>query len=265
MGGVEPTPARAAIKLGHMQPNPSAQPKTCGQSALVARWCADVAWKARRAGTNQEGLALWVETQATEKKKGAERPSLCENFSSFSLQSFTSVSFTQRKYQTIMLNIVITFLRALIPLLQTFLANLEQEQRQDLENLFAPGHRLRSERQSTGLDAQQRRSASPESTVDEPVRTPSRSTARPEPSTPTSPTVRGRQTSSSPPWRHLDLRCGGYSHTRPTTTVTRCAWCGREPSDRSPVPDNEWQKPHRFMRQVGSTWQVLIPAPVPGA
>jgi len=35
MGGVEPTPACAAIKLVHMQAVASAQPKTCGQSALA--------------------------------------------------------------------------------------------------------------------------------------------------------------------------------------------------------------------------------------
>ena len=159
-----------------------------------------------------------------------------------------------------MLLLIIAFIRALIPLVQTLLDNLEQEQTQT--TALAAGRLFATSRRS------ERTAAPTESSAGEPVRTPSQSTFHPgegEPHSPTSPTVRGRQTSSSPAWRHLDLRCGGYSHTRPSTTVTRCAWCGREPSDRSPVPDNEWQRPHRFMRQVGSTWQVLIPAPVPGA
>ena len=39
MGGVEPTPAYAAIKLVNMQAVASAQPKTCGQSALATVVC----------------------------------------------------------------------------------------------------------------------------------------------------------------------------------------------------------------------------------
>jgi len=202
-----------------------------------------------------------VETRAKDEEKGRRaRPRSARPFLLFSSVIYVCI-FTQRKFKTIMLNIVITFLRALIPLLQTLLENLEQEQRQDLGNLFAPGHRLRSERQPAGLDVHQRQSASPESSVDVPVRTPSRSTIRPGPSSPLSPKIRGKQTTTQPAWRHLDGRCGGYSHTLDSTTVSRCAWCGRDPSDRRPVSDKEWQRPHRFLRQTGDSWQTLVPAP----
>lgn len=132
-----------------------------------------------------------------------------------------------------MLHIFISFLRALIPLLQTLLANLEQEQLvRTTEALSATGFAPSTPGR----------------------RTPDTETEAGPAEPPLSPRVPGRQSSNEKPWRHIDQRCGGYPHTTRTPTVKTCKWCNKAAVSREPIPNDEWPHASRFLRKDGTIW-----------